>query len=85
MTHSVTASNCSNRTPQHRLGERVSLMRRWRGRWPLGSDEFSESGVELGSGRWVNASVWSAENEFAGGVALNRPACFVEEPVVEPA
>jgi hypothetical protein len=48
-------------------------------------DEFSKPWVELGPIRWVAASVWSAEDEFAGGVALDGPALFVEEAVMKPA
>ena len=54
------------------------------GRWPLGSlaDEFSESGVESGSDRWVDASVGFPEYGFAVSVVFDRPSVFMEEPVV---
>jgi hypothetical protein len=58
---------------------------RWWGRWPLGSDEFSQRRVELESWRGVFLSVGSVENEFAVGVACDGPAVFVEEPVMKPA
>lgn len=56
-----------------------------RGRWPLGSDEFSESGVEFGSVRRVDPPVGSTECQFPLRVAFDCPPVFVEEPVVEPA
>ena len=55
-----------------------------RGRWPLGSlpDEFSESGVETGSDRWVFLSVGSSEYGFAVGIVSDLPSVFMEKPVV---
>jgi hypothetical protein len=61
----------------------VSMVGWWWGRWPLGSDEFSESGVEFWSGWRVDAAVGFVEGELGVGIAFDGPAVFVEEPVVE--
>jgi hypothetical protein len=55
-----------------------------RGRRPLGSlsDQFSESGVELGSGRWVFLSVGSSEYGPLLLVDFDGPSVFVEKTVV---
>jgi hypothetical protein len=46
------------------------------------SDELSESGVEAGSDRWVDASVGFPEDGFAVSVVFDRPSVFMQEPVV---
>jgi len=50
-----------------------------RGRWPLGSlsDQFSESGVESGSGRRVDASVGFPEYVFPVSVVFDGPSVFM--------
>ena len=55
-----------------------------RGRWPLGSltDEFSESGVESGSGGWVDLAVGFPEDGFPVRVVFDLPSVLMEEPVV---
>ena len=51
---------------------------------PLGSEshQFSEAGVEAGSGRRVDASVWSQEDGFAVSVVFDLPSVLMEKPVV---
>ena len=55
-----------------------------RGAGPLGSqpDQFSESGVEPGSGGRVDLSVGFAEHGFVVGIVFDPPSVFMEEPVV---
>jgi hypothetical protein len=47
------------------------------GRWPLGSEEFSESGVEFGWGWRILLSVGFVEGELVVGVAFDPPTVFV--------